>query len=509
MVMLSWHEIREKIEGIDVIPAREFLSRHGLTNDAETVLGMIKHSENYVLLNTYSVDDCLILSDKMASRMVEKLSLFLDSRQPFVRFVPRGVSDEIAENSLNWNWSDRLMRNILEIGEKTGLILPSINDKRYFLPVAYLLSYVEPSLIKRKDLIHKIRMLLFSGTDIENHLDMLIDRVLSGYEEKEVAIVKEREGLLAGKKKTLRELGVKLSLSRERIRQIEKEFWVTLNKIQHKRAFLLILIGIVLKNKGKLVYELSSSISLKLEFLLKLLEIPFFTCPKNNAKVLIIGKIDAAFQEVFSKIALKYLSQEIESVAEFIATEYKIHLSRKDLLPLSELIVCTNCKKLNKSQKVYLSLKKIGKPAHFSRVAEVYNKVFPGDLTAEHNVHAILNHQKYGTVWIGIKGVYALTEWGYEKPEKSLFETVAEIVQSKYKQFNKPVDINVIRSEIGKYRKIVKPSSFFIALHLNDKIQCIAKDTFIPKMKTDRGIEEDWEDELDKILARFESSNAT
>ena len=230
-----------------------------------------------------------------------------------------------------------------------------------------------------------------------------------------------------------------------------------------------------------MVYELSSSISLKLEFLLKLLEIPFLTCPRKNAKVLIIGEIDEAFQEVFSKIDLKYLPEEIESVAEFIATEYKIHLSRKDLLSLSKLIVSANCRNLTKSQKVYLSLKKVGKPAHFSCVAEVYNEIFPGDFTAEHNIHAILGYQKCGIVWIGIKGVYALTEWGYERPEKSLFETVAEIVHTKYKQFNEPVNINVIRSEIGKYRKIVKPSSFFIALHLNDKIQCIAKDTFIPK----------------------------
>lgn len=236
--MLSWHEIREKLEGIDVISARDFLSSHGLSNDAGTLFSMVQRSEKYVLLNPYSIEDCLILSDWMSSTLIQNLPLFLDSKQSSIDCVPCGGSNEIVANSFNSNWSDRLMRNILKIGEKTGLILPSINDKRYFLPVAYLLSYVKRSLITRQDLIHKIRMLLFSGADIETHIDMLIDSVLSGYEEKAVDIVKGREGLSTGKKQTLEELATELSLSRERIRQIEKDFWINPHRycIKKQRA---------------------------------------------------------------------------------------------------------------------------------------------------------------------------------------------------------------------------------------------------------------------------------
>src|SRR4030042_2517489 len=57
------------------------------------------------------------------------------------------------------------------------------------------------------------------------------------------------------------------------------------------------------------------------------------------------------------------------------------------------------------SQRVYNALKKIGKPSHYSKIANEYNVMYPHLYMDEKNVHSSLvnDRDKLGFVWIGIK----------------------------------------------------------------------------------------------------------
>lgn len=83
-------------------------------------------------------------------------------------------------------------------------------------------------------------------------------------------------------------------------------------------------------------------------------------------------------------------------------------------------------------------------------------------------------------VWIGIKGTYALKEWGYERPSLGLFDSVTEIVRTHYKKTGNPISRNKIFIEISEYRKVINRNSLIMAITLNDQIACVSKNHYIP-----------------------------
>lgn len=97
-----------------------------------------------------------------------------------------------------------------------------------------------------------------------------------------------------------------------------------------------------------------------------------------------------------------------------------------------------------------------------------------------------------------------MKEWGYEHPLQGLHESVAEIVEKKFAGTTKPVPFEVIVTEMGKYRRVVKLSSLTIAAYCNDRLEPVYGNYFIPKTPADQAREEISGEELDRILREFE-----
>jgi hypothetical protein len=93
----------------------------------------------------------------------------------------------------------------------------------------------------------------------------------------------------------------------------------------------------------------------------------------------------------------------------------------------------------------------------------------------------VLNHEKYGVAWIGIRNTFALKEWGYEHPSKAFLNTVTKIVEKKYKETTRPVPFTVIVTEMEKYRQVVKHSSLTIASYRNPNLRRRGENSFIPR----------------------------
>ncbi|GAH46574.1 unnamed protein product [marine sediment metagenome] len=103
--------------------------------------------------------------------------------------------------------------------------------------------------------------------------------------------------------------------------------------------------------------------------------------------------------------------------------------------------------------------------------------------------------------------MYALKEWGYERPTKTLYETVADIVEEKYKNTRRPVPLEVIAGELGKYRKFINPSSGLQAISRNPALKEVSRRRFLPKGACKEGHNKDETDHLDSILAEFEKEH--
>jgi hypothetical protein len=211
-------------------------------------------------------------------------------------------------------------------------------------------------------------------------------------------------------------------------------------------------------------------------------------------------------------LSLKSSKQSIDeieatAIANHLETENQLFFVHNDLKILAERIAQFRRKSLTQAQRVYLALRAIGRPAHYSEVTDSFNSLFPDLPSTEHNIHAILGREQHGIVWIGIRGTYALKEWGYQHPSKTLFETVVEIVENIYEQTGKPVPFTNIMAEIGRYRKITNIHSLTIATHCNPNLRHISKNSFIPKAPDDQVENEVSAEQLDKILQEFRTSS--
>jgi len=233
-------------------------------------------------------------------------------------------------------------------------------------------------------------------------------------------------------------------------------------------------------------------------FIAKCNNVPVTMFPHTSLSILGLTKKDIVLPSDIWKSAL-----DLTKVASRLETHGMLLVDKQDQIALAQRLSVYLLRSLYKAQKIYLALKSIGRPAHFTEVAKIYHSLFPEDEDTEHNIHAKLTYNSYGVVWIGIKGTYALEEWGYERPLLTLSNTVIEIVERKYVETGTPVPYSVVLAELGKYRKLVNPSSVSFVTYSNPRLIQTERDYFIPRPIEESEIEDSAE-ELDKILQEFE-----
>lgn len=259
-----------------------------------------------------------------------------------------------------------------------------------------------------------------------------------------------------------------------------------------------------INESGSLLIKKNSPNANLREFLAKCAGIPKLKLSKIGYSILTAS--ESNFAQIISP---NFSLDEIEPsvIASRLESQVNIPFTINDISLIAESISLFRKNHLTLKQEIILSLLSIGRPAHYSEIAEVHNALFPNNQKSERNIHSALSYQQGGIIWIGIKGTYALKKWGFERPSKSLFDSIAEVVKEIYKRTGKPVPYQIIVAEIGRQRKIVKPSSLIFATHLNPKLAMVSKDTFIPKEFDRRVKDEISADQLDKLLEKFQKES--
>jgi transcriptional regulator with XRE-family HTH domain len=388
----------------------------------------------------------------------------------------------------------RLPEEIVSLGQSFGLIGRTYKQGEYFFPIAHLISFLIPHYPIKTifDLINASLETIHIPTNrvVTNN----IKSALSQLGQRESYVLMCREGFLKGGRKTLREIADEFGCTRETIRQIEKN---ARRRSLIIRPLLTALLRDIVDRRGCLIYEISSRTALRM-FIAKCLNIPYLELRKIN--LVIFGLTDKRLQQI--NCPDKML--DYTGVANWLETEFKLPLLEEDLMVLAACLSKRWEEKFFISRRVYETLRDIGKPAHYSTIAEHYNLLFPERLCTEQGIHSALMREEYGVVWIGAKGVYALKEWGYKRPTKGLYDTVEEIVEKKYKNTGRPVSFEVIVAELGKYRKFINPSSMLMSIHSNPVLRRVTQNSFIPARFSHKYEEQDSMNELDKILKEFQ-----
>lgn len=390
----------------------------------------------------------------------------------------------------------------IEIPAQLGLISASPNPSQFVFPLAWVISKTDRTLIGR--CIGLMQIMVDSRIRRE-YLDKLkVDRILESFPDRVGFVIKEREGLLGDKRRTLEEIGRDLGVTRERVRQIEKRFWDSLSgktRAGRRSNWPEQMIGLCaacfMESGGRLLIDRDSATAKAMKIVCRGVGIPFSLSPKH----LIVGS-SAKYETLVTT------SRETDEtqIRQELLNECGLHMAYEDLALLAHDFALERLSKLTKTERVIAALRYIGRPSHYLEVTEVYNSLWPADKSTPRSIHAVLSRQEHGVVWVGVRGTFALREWGYERPSKGLFESVAEIVSRKYAETKRPVPFDVVKAEISRYRQIVNPTSLYFAAFLNPRLRLVHRDLLLPKEVQANTGEEDYsrEEWLDRALSEFE-----
>lgn len=320
-----------------------------------------------------------------------------------------------------------------------------------------------------------------------------IEKMLLLLSTKERSVIEKRFSLNKGKKYTLEEIGKDFGVTRERIRQIERNALQKLRRnIQNFSAYTVNSIGYqFLIENGGIVSEdkMLSKVMSEMK-------------RANVSEILLILSLDSKFDRLTNTILckpffkLKEIKKEqvdsIAKIAENILAKKKTMLSISEIMGLIEeagsylpelneemlmsifdiykktklvgdkvgLMAWRDINPRTLRDKIYYVLRKQDKPTHFAEISNlIVNENFDkktANMQAIHN--ELIRYDEF--ILIG-RGIYALKEWGYEKG------TVADII-SQVLQKNDNMSEEKIIKEVLKKRQ-VKPIT--VILNLKNKPQ--------------------------------------
>ncbi len=324
----------------------------------------------------------------------------------------------------------------------------------------------------------------------------LMEQVLLLLPAKEVEVLSRRYGLGGEKKQTLETIGQHYQVTRERIRQIERQAIQSLfdnpKFLELIKPFEHVVVSVIQKHGGIMTMEMiahellgvhatDSKYHAALHFLLSQLlkdKIEHVRASKEfvqswkiqTTSMSVVEKTIAELQKIIEGLekphTFERIHEELQKTAHY--TEFQEHLSESVVAsyldvagpigknPFNEYGLAhwglVNPKRMH--DRVYLVLQKKGEPMHFEEIAAQVTEIF-GKKAYPPTVHnELILNKEY--VLVG-RGLYALKEWGYQEG------VVADVILKVMKEADEPLDRDEIVKRVLEQR-IVKRNTIYLAL---------------------------------------------
>jgi len=323
-----------------------------------------------------------------------------------------------------------------------------------------------------------------------------LHNILAALSEREQEIIKLRHGLSGYGKKTLEDIGKQYNVTRERIRQIENTSLKKINKSFNQTLLkeiedianatlaehggmmdeenmiieLLSISGDNEKNRSAISFILNQLLKNRFYFVKETkhynnywktpeASVDIFEMTVENIRNLIATHGEPINIELlFKKVASADFYASNDDLTEkvifnFINITKKIKSNPYDEWGLAEW---PNITPRRMNDKIYLVLKKNGKPMHFTEIADTINKMsFDHRQAYPATIHnELILDDKY--VLVG-RGIYALKEWGY-KPG-----VVSDVIVDILKTADRPLSKKEIVSQVLN-KRLIKETTITLAL---------------------------------------------
>lgn len=334
----------------------------------------------------------------------------------------------------------------------------------------------------------------------------IVAEILSVLKERDREILIQRYGLNGNEIKTLAAIGNQHSLTRERVRQIEKDLLKNLRKTGlNKESFIATkeLLMSTINEHGRIMAQdsLLQKMGVKSEedrnaiiFLLYLIEELEDYMHANYKKTWVTILFNKQLLHDFTEESKKILAAEGKPLTspdfleKFKATEFyklnqaelpdRVILNFLDLAHEIEsnvfdqwgLSAWKEIKPKDVGDKAFLVMKNHGKPEHYSVITEMINKAHFDQRTAyKETVHNELIKDKR-FILIG-RGIYALSEWGYKSG------VVSEVLAEVLKASAGPMDREKIIDEVLK-KRVVKKNTILVGLSNKKMFKKVGKNLY-------------------------------
>lgn len=334
----------------------------------------------------------------------------------------------------------------------------------------------------------------------------VVKEILDVLKDRDRQILTHRYGLEGKETKTLAAIGQEQNLTRERVRQIEKDLIRNLKKTSlQKQAFASakdFLLGIITEH-GRIIAEENLLMHLNIKdpkeknalvFILHLVEELDNFIHDNYKKSWVTVLFNENLLHAFSDESKKIIGGKSaplpadEFLENFKQTEFyaanQADLPDKIILNYLELTVeieknvfgnwgLTLWKEVTPKDvgdKAYLVMKHHKKPEHYSQITEMINKArFDSRIAYKETVHnELIKDPRF--ILIG-RGIYALSEWGY-KPG-----VVSDVIIDILKQANQPLPKEKIIEEVMK-KRMVKKNTILVGLSNKKFFKKVGKNAY-------------------------------
>lgn len=301
--------------------------------------------------------------------------------------------------------------------------------------------------------------------------------------EREAEILKKRFGILGSPKMTLEKIGKELGITRERVRQIEKN---ALHKVvSHKESKNFVsslndVIAGLFKKGGSLFSETLVAIKLTgkndeetqnyIAFILTINDqLKYIKENKLHFGVWALKEtktsdITETLKEVIIGLEEEGKTLQANAIKEQIAPKIDLVMlsnilaSGKLMISILDKWGLKNWRSINPKSiydKILIIFNETGEPLHYDQITVHLNDRYSNKKITKKAVHnELIKNTKF--VLIG-RGIYALKEWGYNKG------TVEEVITEILKESDKPLHKNEIIKKVLE-KRIVKEATIIINL---------------------------------------------
>ncbi|MDB4940122.1 MAG: hypothetical protein JWO40_547 [Candidatus Doudnabacteria bacterium] len=322
---------------------------------------------------------------------------------------------------------------------------------------------------------------------------LVASRILNLLKERDRQILAKRFGLLAFSPRTLEAIGKEHNLTRERVRQIEKDSIKFLrSKLDEQQLSEAVkMLAHIISDCGKIIKEIELIKMLSMEAteeekrsILFLLHIAEELLEVKESEMLHNAWASVTYNHEFflsiidsAKAILKAEGKPLDEL-ELIDKLRQTEIYKNNQLELNEKVLKNYIeisKEISKNpfgqyglnewreikpkdvgDKAYIVLKHEGKPEHYSAITALINKHgFDKRVANKESVHnELIKDPRF--VLVG-RGIYALTEWGFEKG------VVADVIIEILRKTNGPMSREEIINEVMK-KRMVKRNTVLVAL---------------------------------------------